>query len=413
MSAEDDPPQAIVPSPAFLSMPAPAAVMQALAGARAVGGCVRDALAHRPVNDVDVAAPLPPEAMVPLLRRAGLKVFETGLAHGTVTAVLDGEPVEVTSLRRDVATDGRHAEVAWTTDWREDAARRDFTVNAMSLAADGRLWDYFGGRDDLAAGRVRFVGDPDTRLREDYLRALRFFRFQARYGRGDPDPAALAAIRAAVPGLARLSAERVWMELKRLFQAPDPTDAIALMAETGVLGSWLPEAAPPHLQALRRLARAGAPRDAALWLAAMLPPESTDSAEQIANRLKMSNEEREDFVWLHYEEASNPFTPGLSEAERRTWLSWRGMPTTAMHEAWLAEARDGKDRSDLRRWIATTPWPHFPIFGRDAVALGVEPGPRIGQLLREVREWWRKGGCIADRDSCLEKLRELAGSHGI
>jgi poly(A) polymerase len=412
-AAHSDPSHGRIAPPDFLSAPLPATVLSALPGARAVGGCVRDTLAHRPVNDVDIAAPLPPEAIIPLLRRAGLKVFETGLAHGTVTAVLEGEPVEVTSLRRDVATDGRRAEVAWTTDWREDAARRDFTINAMSMAPDGHYWDYFGGHEDLAAGRVRFVGDPETRLREDYLRALRFFRFQARYGRGEPDPAALRAIRGAVPGLARLSAERVWMELKRLFQAPDPTDAVTLMAETGVLGTWLPEVAPPQRQALQRLARAGAPRDAALWLAAMLPPESTDSAEQIANRLKMSNEEREDFVWLHYEEASNPFTPGLSEAERRTWLSGRGMPQTAMHEAWLAEARDGKDRSELRCWIATTPWPHFPIFGRDAVALGVEPGPRIGQLLREAKEWWRKGGCIADREACLEKLRELAGSHGI
>ena len=223
-------------------------------------------------NDVDVAAPLPPEAIVPLLRRAGLKVFETGLAHGTVTAVLDGEPVEVTSLRRDVATDGRHAEVAWTTDWREDAARRDFTINAMSLAADGRLWDYFGGRDDLAAGRVRFVGDPATRLREDYLRALRFFRFQARYGRGEPDPAALAAIRAAVPGLARLSAERVWMELKRLLAAPDPTGAVALMAETGVLGAVAAGGGAATSAALRRLvAGRRAARRGLAALAALLP----------------------------------------------------------------------------------------------------------------------------------------------
>jgi poly(A) polymerase/tRNA nucleotidyltransferase (CCA-adding enzyme) len=414
VSAEEDPPHAaVVPPPAFLSAPAPAAVLAALPGARAVGGCVRDALAGRPVHDVDVAAPLPPEGIMPLLRRAGMKVFETGLAHGTVTAVLGGQPVEVTSLRRDVATDGRHAEVAWTADWREDAARRDFTINAMSLAADGRLWDYFGGRDDLAAGRVRFVGDPATRLREDYLRALRFFRFQARYGRGEPDRAALAAIRAAVPGLARLSAERVWMELKRLFQAPNPADAVALMAETGVLGTWLPEATPPQLQALRRLASADAPRDAALWLAAMLPPESSGFAAEIAGRLRMSNEERKDFISLHYAEASNPSTPGSSETERRAWLISRDMPITAMQEAWLAEARDGKDRSDLRRWIDATPWPSFPIFGRDVVALGIEPGPRIGQLLREVKGWWSKGGGVADRDACLQKLRELAAARPI
>ncbi|MBX9595130.1 MAG: CCA tRNA nucleotidyltransferase, partial [Roseomonas sp.] len=209
-----DAPHGRIPPPAFLAEPAPAAVLAALPGSRAVGGCVRDALAGVAVHDVDVAAPLPPEAIAARLKAAGLKVFETGLAHGTVTAVLAGQPVEVTALRRDVATDGRHAEVAWTTDWAEDAARRDFTINAMSCDGEGRLWDYFGGRADLAAGRVRFVGDAATRLAEDYLRALRFFRFWARYGRGAPDEEAVAAIRGAVEGLARrIAVERIWMEL--------------------------------------------------------------------------------------------------------------------------------------------------------------------------------------------------------
>lgn len=413
MSADDPPHAALRPPPAFLSAPAPAAVLSALPGARAVGGCVRDALADRAVNDVDVAAPLPPDAVVALLRRAGMKVFETGLAHGTVTAVLAGQPVEVTSLRRDVATDGRHAEVEWTTDWREDAARRDFTMNALSLAADGRLWDYFGGRDDLAAGRVRFVGDPETRLREDYLRALRFFRFQARYGRGEPDPAALAAIRAAVPGMARLSAERVWMELKRLFQAADPTDAIELMEKTGVLGGWLPEASPPQLQASRRLVRAGAPRDAALWLAAMLPPHSRDRAGEIARRLRMSNEERDDFVWLHDVLGSHPVPLDRTEASRRSWYGSRPSPDMAMLEAWLAEARDGKDRSELRRWMERTPFPKLPVLGRDAVSMGIQPGPHIGRLLKELNRWWLEGGGTADRAACLAKLRELAAARGI
>ncbi|TDG04026.1 CCA tRNA nucleotidyltransferase, partial [Paracraurococcus ruber] len=259
-------------------------MLAALPGARAVGGAVRDALAGRPVQDVDVAAPLPPDAIAAALRAAGLKVFETGLAHGTVTAVLDHEPVEVTSLRRDVVTDGRHAEVAWTTDWREDAARRDFTINALSLTADGDLFDYFGGRADLAAGRVRFVGDPATRLAEDYLRALRFFRFQARYGRGAPDAAALAAIRAAVPGLARLSAERVWMELKRLLAAPDPRDALGLMAATGVLGAVLPEGVAQDI--LAALLRAGAPADPVLRMAALVAPGA--AAAPLAARLRWS-----------------------------------------------------------------------------------------------------------------------------
>ena len=413
-TGHNDPPHdEIKPPPAFLAAPAPAAVLAALPGARAVGGCVRDALARLPVNDVDVAAPLPPDAVVPLLRRAGLKVFETGLAHGTVTAVLDGQPVEVTSLRRDVATDGRHAEVEWTTDWREDAARRDFTINAMSLAADGMLWDYFGGRDDLAAGRVRFVGDPETRLREDYLRALRFFRFQARYGGGEPDAAALAAIRAAAPELRRLSAERVWTELKRLFQAPDPTGAVERMADTGVLGTWLPEASPPQLEALRRLAMAGAPRNAALWLAAMLPPKSRDSAKAIAARLKLSNEEKKEFVWLHEMLGSEPFPTDRTEMVKRQWYVSRPNQEMAMLETWLAEARDGRDRSALRRWIERTPLQKLPVLGRDAVAMGIPPGPRIGQLLGDLDRWWRNGGGVADRAACLDKLRELAAARPI
>jgi poly(A) polymerase/tRNA nucleotidyltransferase (CCA-adding enzyme) len=289
-----DPPQAAIAPPGFLAAGAPAAVLAALPGARAVGGCVRDALAGRAVHDVDVAAPYPPEEIARLLRAAGLKVFETGIAHGTVTAVLDRQPVEVTALRRDVATDGRHAEVAWTTDWRADAARRDFRINAMSLSAEGALWDYFGGREDLAAGRVRFVGDAATRLREDYLRALRFFRFWARYGRGAPDAEAVAAIRDAVPGLrARIAPERIWMELKRLLEAPDPVAALDLMGEAGLLQAVLPEgAAPPRLAPLLP----GLPRDPVLRLAVLLPRDA--DGEALSRRLRLSGEERERLLVL-------------------------------------------------------------------------------------------------------------------
>jgi poly(A) polymerase len=407
MSAEDDPPHAVVPPPVFLSMPAPAAVLAALPGARAVGGCVRDALAHRPVNDVDVAAPLPPEAMVPLLRRAGLKVFETGLAHGTVTAVLGGEPVEVTSLRRDVATDGRHADVAWTTDWREDAARRDFTVNAMSLAADGRLWDYFGGREDLASGRVRFVGDPATRLREDYLRALRFFRFQARYGRGEPDAAALAAIRAAVPGLARLSAERVWTEIKRLLAAPDPSGAVALMAEAGVLGAVAPEAS--ELPALVRLvALHDAPADPLLRFAALLLPPATDTGA-LSARLRMSGAEAATLAALGGPAPS----PGDDDAALRRALA-EEEHAPLLGRLLLAEARGAAgDLAALRRRLAAMPRPAFPLMGRDVLALGVQPGPEVGRLLDAARSWWMERGCVDGAEACRDRLRELAASRPV
>ena len=207
-----------------------------------VGGSVRDGLTGRDVADVDLATPEVPEAVITALETAGLKAVPTGIKHGTVTAVSDHRAFEVTTLRRDVTTDGRHAEVAWTDDWEVDAARRDFTINAMSMTRDGAVFDYFGGRADLAAGRVRFVGEPAARIAEDYLRILRFFRFQARYGQQEPDHVTVAALRGGVDGLARLSPERVWSEFKRILVAPEPGRSIRLMQELGVLGAILPTA---------------------------------------------------------------------------------------------------------------------------------------------------------------------------
>jgi poly(A) polymerase/tRNA nucleotidyltransferase (CCA-adding enzyme) len=395
---EPDPPTARIAPPEWIRRGTPAAVLAALPGARAVGGAVRDTLAGRPVQDVDIGVPLPPEAVAKRLQAAGLKVFPTGLAHGTLTAVANGDPVEVTSLRRDVVTDGRHAEVAWTTSWREDAARRDFTINALSLDAEGQLWDYFGGLEDLAAGRVRFVGDPATRIAEDYLRALRFFRFQARYGRGAPDPAALAAIRAAVPGLARLSAERVWQEWKRLLAAPDPRGALALMAETGVLPAVLPEVEVPT-PALDRLQAAGAPADPLLRTAALLKPGSDVSA--LARRLKLSGEERATLLRLA---APQPdFQPEAEGAALRRLLARREDWPQAdiLRAAWLAQAHDGADRAALRDRLATTPRPDFPLRGADLLAAGLPPGPEIGRRLARARDAWVAAGCDLPREALL------------
>lgn len=411
-----DPPQARIAPPDFLAAPAPAAVLAALPGARAVGGCVRDALAGRPVHDVDVAAPFPPEEIARRLLAAGLKVFETGLAHGTVTAVRDRQPVEVTALRRDVATDGRHAEVAWTTDWREDAARRDFTINAMSLAPDGRLWDYFGGRADLEAGCVRFVGDPATRLAEDYLRGLRFFRFWARYGQGAPDAAALAAIREAVPGFsARIAPERIWMEIKRLLEAADPLAAVALMTETGLGAAALPEAGGS--EALARLVARGAPADPLLRLAALVPGTAVAG---LAGRLRLSGAERARLQALTAVEvavsdkfATPPLGPplGAEPGPLRAWLAGCGT-AAALDALWLAEAMDGQDRAALRATVAAMEVPVFPIQGRDLLALGLPPGPAVGELLHGVRDWWLAGGAEADRTACLAEARRRVEGAG-
>jgi poly(A) polymerase/tRNA nucleotidyltransferase (CCA-adding enzyme) len=393
----DDPPHHHIEPPAWLALGAPAAVLAALPGARVVGGAVRDLLAGRAVQDVDVAVPMPPEDAARRLRAAQIKVFETGLAHGTVTAVLDHQPVEVTSLRRDLLTDGRHAQVAWSTDWREDAARRDFTINALSMDAGGAVWDYFDGRADLAAGRVRFVGDPATRLAEDYLRVLRFFRFHARYGQGDPDTAAVAAIRAAVLGLGRLSVERVWMELKRLLQAPDPTGALILMRQTGVLPAILPEAG--GLEPLRCLLAGCAPDDPLLRLAALLG-DATDAAA-LSRRLKFSVAEAT--LLRHLRDRT--LWPGADpdDATLRRWLATIP-PDTGLPLAWMAEATDASSRATLRARILATPRPIFPLLGRDALAAGVPPGPAVGQALARVREWWMAGGCVADAAACRAML---------
>jgi poly(A) polymerase len=395
----------LAPLPDFLRAPATAKVLGALPGSRAVGGAVRDALAGLPVADVDVAAPFPPEEIMARLLAAGCKVFETGLAHGTVTAVWDHQPIEVTALRRDVLTDGRHAEVAWTTDWREDAARRDFTINAMSLGADGVLHDYFGGRDDLARGKVRFVGDPATRLAEDYLRLLRFFRFQARYGKGAPDAAALAAIRAAIPGLARLSVERIWMEIKRILMVAEPAPTLALMAELGVLPAILPEIAAPDLACLARLVALEAPAEPLRRLAAL-----GGAAPGLAARLKLSTAESRALRFL--QEAAIPGADTDAAGFRR-WRAQHGAVALDMQDAalWLADARDGAAplRAALRATLHAEAAPVFPVQGRDLLAAGATPGPSLGALLAKLEDFWIAGGCVADRDTCLAEARRLMG----
>ena len=379
--------------PDFLTDPALLAVLGALPGARLVGGCVRDALAGRRVADVDLATPDPPERVARRLEAAGLRAVPTGLEHGTLTAVSGGHGFEVTTLRRDVETDGRHATVAWTADWREDAARRDFTMNAMSMLPDGVVHDYFGGLDDLRAGRVRFVGEAAARIAEDTLRVLRFFRFHARYGRGAPDPAALAALRDGAVGLGRLSPERVWSELKRILATPDPAEAVALMAELGVLAAALPEGADPAR--LARLVTAGAPADPMLRLAALLDGDPA----ALAARLRLSVEERTALLGLRTPPAPSV---AMDDAALRRLLADTA-PALLTGRAWLTGVGEA-----LAPQIAALGRPVFPLEGRDALALGVAPGPAVGALLRRVRAWWMTGGCVADADACRAELARLA-----
>jgi poly(A) polymerase/tRNA nucleotidyltransferase (CCA-adding enzyme) len=389
-----DAPVLQIEPPAFLAEPALASVMAALPEARVVGGAVRDTLARRPCNEIDLATPRTPEQVMQALRGAGLRAVPTGLDHGTVTAVADGRGFEITTLRRDVETDGRHAVVAFTDDWREDAARRDFTFNALSMTRDGQVFDYFGGIADLRAGLVRFVGDPATRIAEDYLRILRYFRFFARYAVGPADPTALAAIRTGVPGLAGLSAERVWSELSRILSAPDPRIAIGLMAELGVLDAVLPEGTDPTR--LARLIEAGAPADPLLRLAALL----TGDPAALAARLRLSTAERDRLSALRIGPVPRPDD---DDAALRRLLADEDK-AILLGRSWLAGGA-APDWMALRGRLAALPLPEFPLEGRDVLALGEPEGPHVGVLLREVRRWWLDGGCVATADSCRAQLR--------
>ncbi len=397
-----EPPALRIPPPAWLTDKAVAAVLDALPQARIAGGAVRDTLAGRAVADVDLATPQPPDQVMAALTARGIRSVPTGLAHGTVTAVVAGRGFEITTLRRDVQTDGRHAVVAFTDDWRADAARRDFTLNAMSMTRDGAVFDYFGGIADLRAGIVRFVGDAATRIAEDYLRILRFFRFFARYGAGAPDPAAVGAIRAGVPGLAGLSAERVWSELRRILAVPDPRHAVALMAALGVLAAVLPEGADPAR--LERMIAAEAPADPLLRLAGLL----TGDPAAVAERLRLSNAERDRLLGIH----TAPLAEPDADDARLRRLAADTPPVLLIDRTWL-EAGRGVGWDGLRVRLRALPRPVFPVEGRDVVALGVPPGPQVGSLLRALRQWWLEGGCLADAGACRAELAQrIAGPDG-
>jgi poly(A) polymerase len=376
-----------------IELPGMGRVWDALPEARVAGGAVRDWLAGRDVADVDFAVPLAPDVVMARATAAGLKAVPTGLAHGTVTLVSAGRGFEVTSLRRDVATDGRHAVVAFTDDWKEDAARRDFTINAMSAARDGQVYDYFGGREDLAAGRVRFVGEAAARIAEDYLRVLRFFRFLARYGRGVPDAAAVLAVTALRDGVKGLSAERVWSEVKEILEAPDPVPALRLMADTGVLPLVLPGADVARLGAV---IAAGAPVDALLRLAALW----RGDVEEFAARWRLSAAEAGRLAGLM---VPNVLRPEDDDAALRRALA-EELGSVLVDRVWLAGGV-GPGWEALRARLLRMERPVFPLQGRDLAALGLAPGPEMGAVLREVRSWWLDGGCVADAAACLARVR--------
>jgi poly(A) polymerase len=370
--------------------------------ARFVGGCVRNTLMGRAADDIDVATKLTPDQTLQALTDAKIRAVPTGIEHGTVTAVIDHIPYEVTSLRRDVETDGRRAVVAFTTDWSEDAQRRDFRMNALYADREGQVFDPVGGGiEDALAGRVVFVGDAETRLREDYLRILRFFRFFAWYASGEADAAGLEACRAMRDGITTLSAERISKELIKLLCAPDPIQAVRLMASTGVLARVLPEG----LRAERFEAMVGIDSDPILRLAALLPDDPT-VVGATADALRLSNADRDRL--LDALPTAPPVALDMGEPEARVAIY--GLGTAAFEDRvrllWAAAPAERAAAERLLALAQAWPKPRFPLGGADAMALGVPAGPRIGVLLREVETWWIAQDFPAE--GARERLAELA-----
>ena len=379
---------------------------------RFVGGCVRDALLGKEVGDIDIATPDPPETVLALIESAGLKAVPTGLAHGTVTAIAGGRPFEVTTLRRDVETYGRHARVAFIDDWTDDAARRDFTINAMFLDPDGTLYDPFGGRADLAAGHVRFVGEARRRIDEDVLRLLRFFRFHAWYGRPPADDEALAACRELAPRLETLSGERLQAELFKLLAAPAPLPALELMADAGVMAHLLPNARAgwqARLAALVGLEDAPANGDAVRRLAAIVAAPT----EALAARLRLSRADGERLAALAG--AAVLPAPAMDARAVRAML-YRLGPELFRDLALLAwsGAGGGEDDGFARLLAAAADWPspELPVRGRDVLARGIPKGTAVGALLAEVERWWVAGDFRAGRAEALAYLDQLIAGQG-
>ena len=401
----------------WITDPAVAAVLDALEAAggagcvRFVGGCVRNAIMGRPIADVDLATVLEPSRVSSALQAAGLRAVPTGIEHGTVTAVSGGRGFEITTLRRDVETDGRRAVVAFTTDWTEDAARRDFTLNALYADREGRVFDPTGeGLAAAQAGRIVFVGEADQRLREDCLRILRYFRFLARYGRGEPDAAALAACAARAESLATLPAERVLKELLSLLAAADPRPAVRLMASTGVLSRVLPHAGDlSRLDGLCEVEAAeSAGPDPLLRLGALFPPTPAEVARE-AERLRLSGAQRDRLIAAAGREPALDSWMSPRQLRRALHILGAGVVRDRLRIAW-ARAPHGSASEDWRRLLAEAgAWSprSLGLSGADVVAAGASPGPRVGEVLRELEAWWMDEDFPEDRAVLHERLAAI------
>jgi poly(A) polymerase len=396
---------------AWLNAPETRAVMTALGNARFVGGCVRNALLGAPVDDIDIATPFPPDEVARRVQEAGLRAVDTGVEHGTVTVISNSRPYEVTTLRRDVTTDGRRAVVAFTEDWAEDAARRDFTMNALYADADGRVHDHVHGLADLKARRVRFIGEASQRIAEDYLRVLRFFRIHAWYGQGALDATGLSACAAAKGRLTSLSGERIQKEMLKLFAARDPLPAVTAMLHAGIIQELVPGTLSEHrFRSLCQVDQAqGFGPDGLLRLGALLG--NRDQAIVIASRWRLSNDHRDRLVAMFSSEPA--VREDMTDKDFGAVLYRAGKDAVIDHIrlAWAAAGATG----DWLRLLATArDWtrPTFPLSGADIMSAGVPQGPKVGRVMSDVEQWWIDGGFVADRQAVLGKMRSVIAALG-
>ena len=380
--------------------------------ARFVGGCVRNALLGVAVADVDLATPLLPDEVMRRLEATSIRAIGTGLEHGTVTAVTNKRAFEITTLRRDVATDGRRATVAYTDNWAEDAARRDFTMNALYADGEGTVYDPVGGLGDLKAGRVRFIGDAATRIKEDYLRILRLFRIHAWYGKGDIDGEALRACAAGRAGIKDLSGERIQKEMLRLLGADDPVTVLRAMAASTILSEVL--AGELNFERLQRLCDVDANNffeaDAVLRLAALVT--SDEQAASIASRWRLSNEDRDRLRGLA--SSSVKIVSYLSVPELQRTLYRLGQPRVRdlVRLRWAedAKASNGVQWRALLAIVDSWTRPLFPLTGRDVMNAGVPEGPLVGRVMNEVEDWWIDSNFTDDPFSIAERLKAIVQS---
>jgi poly(A) polymerase len=375
--------------------------------ARFVGGCVRDALVNRDVIDIDIATPASPDEVIARLTKAKIRYAATGLKHGTVTAIVDGRPFEITTLRVDVKTFGRQAEVAFTDDWEKDAGRRDFTINAMSATVEGDVYDPFDGVTHLREGRVVFVGDAEQRIREDVLRILRYFRFFAHFGQGMPDKAALLACARLAPMLRNLSAERVRQEIFKLLESDRSAIVWDIMMRSGVVTHFLPEATSVpvlarliELEAAQHQGRAFALRR----LVALLNV-TPGSVPLVARALKLSNDQSDQLIAMAAPSVKVTIDMQPAEVQR---LVYRIGNDTTRSLLLLSAAREGRDGNFKELYQAATAFraPRFPLIGGDVIKLGWKEGPDVGRILEEMSEWWLKAEFKPGRTECLDKLKQ-------